>query len=74
MTWNERMHQWMDENTRSRAFLAKAIGCSVGWLDRCDNGYERISQQLLTKLEEVMGMEPGTLELPDYAAVPAATE
>lgn len=59
--WEERTREWLFDNERSQAWLARKAGCTVFHLNGCLQGKRQASEKLLRQLERVMAIPYGTL-------------
>ena len=59
--WNQVVLDWLRENERSQAWLARKAGVSAVHLCRCLNVSNNPSDRLLYRLEKVMGVEADSL-------------
>lgn len=52
---------WLETHERSQAWLARKVGVTPFYLNRCLHGHRQPSERLLRDMEAVMGLEPGDL-------------
>ena len=61
--WQEAVHEWLEENERSQAWLARASKLDHSWIYLILSGKRNPGPKTLRRLEKAMGMAPETLML-----------
>ena len=61
--WQETVHEWLEENERSYAWLARSTRLDQSWISLILSGKRNPGPRTLRKLEKAMGMVPETLTL-----------
>ena len=59
--WQTKVREWLKQNDRTQAWLARKADISESYFSFILNGYKPVSEAYLTNLEKVMGVEPHTL-------------
>jgi len=61
MGFKNTIRQWLTEEDRSQAWLARKAEINETYFSHVLSGRRPVSQALCTKLEDVMGYDPGYL-------------
>ena len=59
--WQQIVRDWLEENERSQAWLARKAGLDTTWVYLILSGRRHPGPKTLRKLEAAMGKESGTL-------------
>jgi DNA-binding phage protein len=59
--WREIVEEWLDENERTQSYLARHAHVSIEHLNRCLMGHAEPGLITLTRLEDAIGLDRGTL-------------
>jgi hypothetical protein len=62
MLWTDVVFSWLALNERSQSWLARKAGLHPMHLNRCLRGRKVAGEQTLRRLEQAMGLPPGTLD------------
>jgi ribosome-binding protein aMBF1 (putative translation factor) len=57
MDWKEAVHQWLEKNDRSQAWLARRLGITPEHFNRCLRGFYTPGKDLLARIQEEVGVK-----------------
>ncbi len=65
MDWIDAVRQWLEENERSQAWLARKAGLDASWVSQVLAGSKPAGRKTIAALERATGLE---LAIPSEAA------